>query len=77
MKNSSIYFNVLELIDMVSYSILQLPFKTLLCVKFGCRIKNNAQNHKKDIKLLVPFSTADQYEVLSFFYQPEQHITIA
>ena len=77
MKNSLIYFNVLELIDMVSYFILQLPFKTQLCVKFGFRIKNNAQNHKKDIKLLFPFSTADRYEILSFFYQHEQHITIA
>lgn len=46
---------------MVSDSTLQLPFKPLLLVMFGCNIKNNSPNHMEGIKLLLPFSITDLY----------------
>ena len=69
-KNRSIYFNMLELIDIVSDSTLQLPFKTLLLVNFCCSRKNDAQNYMKGIKSLFPFPLAELCELnFLFLYQ--------
>lgn len=61
---------MLELIDIVSHSTLQVPFKALLLVNFCCSRKNDAQNFMKGTKSLFPFPPTDLCAVYFFISLP-------